>query len=88
MISDSSTGSIDNVHNTTLLRFFYPTLRHLIETTSAVTIVCLSDGGYGGLGAARRAEMARAAARLGVASFVADDAALRDGETWLRPARF
>lgn len=55
--------------------FFYPT----IARATTLHIVCLSDGGYDGLGKKREEELRRAAARLGATATCVNDARLRDG---------
>jgi len=68
--------------------FFYPTVRALRELQSersnaTFSILCLSDGGFDGLGAVRAAEMRTAGAAHGaVRVTVVDDARLRDGAAW------
>ena len=55
--------------------FFYPT----ISRTKRLHIICLSNGGYDGLGEEREKELQRAARRLGASATCVNNAALQDG---------
>ncbi len=55
--------------------FFYPT----ISRARRLHIICLSNGGYDGLGEQREEELQRAARRLGASATCINNAALQDG---------
>ena len=55
--------------------FFYPT----ISRAKRLHIICLSNGGYDGLGEEREEELQRAARRLGASATCVNNAALQDG---------
>ena len=55
--------------------FFYPT----ISRAKRLHIICLSNGGYDGLGEQREKELQRAARRLGASATCINNAALQDG---------
>ena len=55
--------------------FFYPT----ISRAKRLHIICLSNGGYDGLGEQREKELQRAARRLGATATCVNNAALQDG---------
>ncbi|CAH0368578.1 unnamed protein product [Pelagomonas calceolata] len=55
--------------------FFYPT----ISRAKRLHIICLSNGGYDGLGEQREKELQRAARRLGASATCVNNAALQDG---------
>ena len=55
--------------------FFYPT----ISRAKRLHIICLSNGGYDGLGEEREEELQRAARRLGASATCINNAALQDG---------
>ena len=55
--------------------FFYPT----ISRAKRLHIICLSNGGYDGLGEQREEELQRAARRLGASATCINNAALQDG---------
>ena len=55
--------------------FFYPT----ISRAKRLHILCLSNGGYDGLGEQREEELQRAARRLGASATCVNNAALQDG---------
>ena len=55
--------------------FFYPT----IARAKRLQIICLSNGGYDGLGEQREKELQRAARRLGASATCINNAALQDG---------
>ena len=55
--------------------FFYPT----ISRAKRLHIICLSNGGYDGLGEEREKELQRAARRLGASATCVNNAALQDG---------
>ena len=55
--------------------FFYPT----IARAKRLQIICLSNGGYDGLGEQREKELQRAARRLGSSATCINNAALQDG---------
>lgn len=61
--------------------FFFPTLARL-SAERPVHILCLSDGGYDGLGPVRRREMYSAAMRFGATASVVEDPRLQDGGEW------
>ena len=54
--------------------FFYPT----ISRAKRLHIICLSNGGYDGLGEQREEELQRAARRLGASATCINNAALQD----------
>ena len=55
--------------------FFFPT----ISRAKRLHIICLSNGGYDGLGEQREEELQRAARRLGASATCINNAALQDG---------
>ena len=62
--------------------FFTPTLRELIEMGRDVSILCLSNGNFGGMGRVREKELVRSAEILGIPEKkvrVVDDERLQDG---------
>ena len=57
--------------------FFYPT----ISRAKRLRIICLSNGGYDGLGEQREEELQRAARRLGASATCINNAASKTGRT-------
>ena len=74
-IIDHATITLIIAHPDDECMFFYPT----ISRAKRLHIICLSNGGYDGLGDQREKELQRAARRLGASATCINNAALQDG---------
>uniref|UniRef100_A0A7S3ZPL6 N-acetylglucosaminylphosphatidylinositol deacetylase n=1 Tax=Pelagomonas calceolata TaxID=35677 RepID=A0A7S3ZPL6_9STRA len=74
-IIDNATIILIIAHPDDEAMFFYPT----ISRAKRLHIICLSNGGYDGLGEQREKELQRAARRLGASATCVNNAALQDG---------